>query len=915
MKKLVLIDGHALVHRAFHALPPTLNSPKGVPTNAVFGFTSVLLKMLKDLKPDYIAATFDLAAPTFRHEEFAEYKAHREKAPDELHAQVPLVKEVLKAFGIPIYEKPGLEADDLIGTLAERSKKNKDIQTIIMTGDLDTLQLVDNDKVVVFTLRKGVTDTVLYDENEVFKRYGLKPEQLNDFKGLKGDPSDNIPGVPGVGEKTAAALIQKFKTLEFLYEEIYNLQSLNSTEIPGLKHREPFPSKQTQNSKFKKNKIQIKPPLSEKLIQKLLDNKDMAFFSKKLSTIVRDVELDFELNKVDWLKNLDRPEIEKLFKELGLYSLIKRLDEINALSQKEMRLFETAAKKENSGQIKEVGSEEGLREILSRISKDKEMVFDINNGFLNVAIADKCYSIVWSLVVGPKELFKGFKEIFESKYVFKIGHDFKESAKFLLGYGIELSRPGFDTKLAAYLFNSDRNDYGLEKIYFDEFQESMTEDKRKNPFSILKLKERQSGRLKKEKLEWLFENIEVPVAIILAEMELRGILIDSKAIAKLSKLVTVEISGLEKEIYKFAGAEFNINSPKQLKEVLFDPSPGGLGLKGKVRKTAKGALSTAAGELEKLVDEHPIIEKILRYREIQKLKTTYIDPFPTLISKTSGRLHTTFNQTGTTTGRLASQDPNLQNIPIRTELGQEFRKVFIASPGYKLVSFDYSQLELRIAAHISQDEKMIAAFKRGEDIHTRTAMEIFGVKSEMVDKNMRRDAKVMNFGILYGMGVLGFQRASGISRERAREFIDRYMKEFPGIARYMNDMKMKVRKDGYVATIFGRRRWLPEIRSSMPQMVSQAERMAINHPIQGSAADLVKLAMIKVFEHIHDSGVQDDTFLLLQVHDELLFEVKETLVKNITEKIKDIMENAYKFDVLLTVDVKYGNNWAEMTKT
>ena len=895
MKKLVLIDGHALVHRAFHALPPTLNSPKGVPTNAVFGFTSVFIKMIKDLKPEYIAATFDLAAPTFRHEEFAEYKAHREKAPNELHAQVPMIKEILLAFGVPIYEKPGFEADDLIGALAEVSKKNMDIQTIIVTGDLDTLQLVDKKKVVVFTLRKGVTDTVIYDEEEVVKRYGLVPDQLVDFKGLKGDPSDNIPGVPGVGEKTAAALIQKFKTLEFLYEEISNLQSLIS--------------KQIQNPKSKKNKIQIKPPLSEKLVQKLLENKDMAFFSKKLATIIRNVDIDFDLPKAEWTKNLNKTEVERIFKELGLYSLIKRLEELD-IFQGQMRLLEPVIAKKGP-QVTEVRKEKDISEILNKIKANKEIVFDISDGLINIVSDGKCFSISWPIIIGTKSLLGVTKDIFESREIHKTGQDFKEIAKFLFGYGIELSGPGFDTKLAAYLLNSDGKDYGLDKIYFDEFQESMNENAKTRPLYILKIKKRQSERLKKENLEWIFNNIEIPTSKVLAEMESRGILINPESIAELSKLVTKEVNSLEKEIHKLAGKEFNINSPQQLSGILFES----LSLKGKVKKTTKGALSTAASELEKLSEEHPIVDKILRYREIQKLRTTYIDPFPTLINKTTGRLHTTFNQTGTTTGRLASQDPNLQNIPIRTELGQEFRKAFIASSGYKLVSFDYSQLELRIAAHISQDEKIIEAFRRGEDIHTRTAAEIFGVKPEMVDKNMRRDAKVLNFGILYGMGILGFQRASGVSRERAREFIDKYLKEFSGIAKYMNDTKTKARRDGYVTTVFGRRRWLPEIRSSMPQVVSQAERMAINHPIQGTATgDLMKLAMIKIFDFVHDSGNQNNAFLLLQVHDELLFEVKEVLVKKLSGRIKDIMENVHKFDVPLVVDVKYGNNWSEMQK-
>lgn len=883
MKKLVLIDGHALVHRAFHALPPTLTSLKGVPTNAVFGFVSVLFKVIKDMQPKYIAATFDLAAPTFRHEEFAEYKAHREKAPDELYAQVPLVKEVLLAFGIPIYEKPGFEADDLIGSLAEKAKKNKDVQTVIMTGDLDTLQLVEGKKVVVFTLRKGVTDTVVYDDEEIFKRYGLNPKQLNDFKGLKGDPSDNIPGVPGVGEKTAAMLIQKYGNLDNLYGSI---ASGKSTE------------------------------LSEKLIQKLVDNKDMALFSKKLATIVRDVDVDFDLDKADWSEKLNRPEIEKIFKELGLYSLIKRLGEMDMLSQRQMVLPEADVSKEISSQVKNIKNEKGIIEIIEGIKEKKEIVFSMNGEFVSIAVDGKCASIVWPVVIENKMLFKTVKDIFESEDILKIGHDFKAIAKFLLSYGIELNGPGFDTKLAAYLLNSDRKDYDLDKIYFDELQENIDDDIRKNPLFISKLKKNQSERLKEEKLEWLFENIEVPTARVLAEAELRGVLIDVRAIADLSKSTRKEISNLEKQIHKLAGQEFNINSPQQLSEVLFAKLKirSGGPASSRLRRTRKGALSTAAPELEKLSEEHPIIDLILKYRELRKLKTTYIDTFPGLINKSTGRLHTTFNQTGTTTGRLASQDPNLQNIPIRTELGQEFRKAFIASPGHKLVSFDYSQIELRIAAHISQDKKMIETFKRGEDIHTRTAAEIFDVKPEVVDKNMRRDAKVLNFGILYGMGILGFQRASGVSRERAREFIDRYMKEFPGIARYMDDMKIKVRKDGYVETVFGRRRWLPEIRSSMPRVISQAERMAINHPIQGTATgDLMKLAMIKIFEYLHDSDNQDDAFLLLQVHDELLFEIRANLVEKISAKIKDIMENVHKFDVPLTVDVKYGNNWSEMT--
>ncbi|MBI2062407.1 MAG: hypothetical protein HYT64_01820 [Candidatus Yanofskybacteria bacterium] len=420
------------------------------------------------------------------------------------------------------------------------------------------------------------------------------------------------------------------------------------------------------------------------------------------------------------------------------------------------------------------------------------------------------------------------------------------------------------------------------------------------------MKDKLIAKLKFGDTLWVFEKIELPLSIVLAEMELNGVKIDLDAIAKLSKTTAKELVKLEKKIHELAGKEFNINSPRQMSAILFEH----LKITGKLKKTGKGAISTAALELEKLSGAHPIIDFILKYRELQKLKTTYVDPFPVLVNK-DGRIRTTFNQTGTATGRLSSEEPNLQNIPIRTDIGQEFRKVFVASPGYKLVSFDYSQLELRIAAHISKDKKMTEAFKGGEDIHTRTAAEIFGIEADKVTASMRREAKVLNFGILYGMGIIGFQRASGVDRARAKEFIDRYMREFSGVTRYMQEMKDKVHKDGYVTTIFGRKRSLPEVFSGMPQLVSQAERMAINMPIQGTASDLIKLAMISIHDLIHKEKIEDRVRLLLNVHDELLFEVKDGLVKDWSATIKNIMENIQKLDVPLIVDVKFGNNWAE----
>ena len=868
MKKLVLIDSNALVHRAFHALPPTLTSPKGVLTNAVYGFSSVLLKMLKDLKPDYIAATYDLPGPTFRHEEFKEYKAHRIKAPDELYAQIPLTKEVLKSFGIPVYEKQGFEADDVIGSLAEKAKKDKDIQTIIVTGDLDTLQLVDGQKVAVFTLRKGLTDTILYDEAGVRERYGFGPAQITDFKGLKGDPSDNIPGVPGIGDKTASTLIQEFGNIEELYKKA---------------------------DKTKK----ISPNLKEKLTV----NKEQAFFSKKLATIVRDLDVDFDLNKSDWRKNIDPQKIGNIFKEFGFYSLIKRLDEIKITAETVNSTTKEATTPNSEIKLTQI-SDDKIPANLNLMAKTKEVaVYTDGDIFAWTEDGRKCFSFKLN-----ENVWQQLAEIFKNEKIAKIGHDLKPLAKKFLTLGIHVGGLSFDTKIAAYLAKADRKDYDLQTMYLNELSEDLGESEVDKLSAILKLRQHFEDKLKTDDLIRLLEEIEMPLVLVLSEVELNGIKIDSNSLKKLAQTVNNQISELEKEIYRQAGTQFNINSPKQLKEILFER----LQIKGKVRKTAKGALSTAAGELDKLSGEHPIIDLILKYRELQKLKTTYIDPFPKLIDPKTGRLYTTLNQTGTVTGRISSQDPNLQNIPIRTELGQEFRKAFVSTPGYKLVSFDYSQLELRIAAHISQDSKMLSAFKRGEDIHTRTAAEIFNVSPEQVTANMRRDAKAMNFGLLYGMGVIGFQRTSKVSRDQAREFIDRYMTEFSGVAKYMENIKQKARKDGYVSTIFGRRRYLPEINSGIPQLIAQAERMAINHPIQGSEGDFLRIAMNRISNLIHQEHNDKDVRMLLQVHDELLFEIKNNLVDLIVPKIKNIMSSVYQLNAPLVVDAKFGDNWRDL---
>ncbi len=878
MKKLVLIDSNALVHRAFHALPPTLNTATGIPTNAVFGFMSVMIKMIKDLKPDYIAATFDLPGATFRHEEFAEYKAHRVKAPDELYLQIPYIKEILTKFGIPIFEKAGFEADDLIGALAEQAKKEKDLQVVIMTGDLDTLQLVEGDKVVVFTLRKGVTDTITYNEKEVVARYGLKPNQVIDYKGLKGDPSDNIPGVPGIGDKTASTLIQHFGSIEKLYESI--------------------------ESKAKQPKF-----MTPKLTEKLLINKDQAIFSKYLSTIIRDVDIDFDLNKTEWREHLERPALEKLLKDLALYNIVKRLSEIDGSMPEPATLFDApVTPKVSKDGIKTLmlGSADEVSKILDRSDKEGEIIIDVQNGLVVFSFgADEAFGFAETLLK-DKKLLAQFSDILESSKIGKIGHNVKAVSRWALDKNIKSVNFTFDTRLSAYLLSLEAKDYLLERLFFMEFGQDMDSEPLKRPAFIAMLKERYEPKLKEDSLVKVEEEIELPLSPVLARMEHAGIKVDVKLLDKLGVVVTKEIKDLEKKISEMAGGEFNINSPKQLSVVLFEK----LDLKSKVRKTGKGALSTAHSELEKLAHEHPIIEFILKYRELQKLKTTYIEPFPAWIDPV-GRVHTTYNQIGAATGRMASLDPNLQNIPTKTEVGQEFRKAFVAEKGFVLLSCDYSQLELRVAAHLSGDKEMTEAFKRGEDIHTRTASRVFGIEPQAVTRVMRNQAKTLNFGVLYGMGVLGFQRASKVSRDEARAFIDSYMKEFSGLAKYLEEVKVLARKNGYVETLFGRRRLIPEINSTMPMLRAGAERMAINMPIQGASADLIKLAMIKVQKHL-DENYGDNIRMLLQVHDELLFEVKEDIVEKVSKEIQQIMESAHKFDIPIIVDAKAGDNWSEM---
>lgn len=864
MRTLILIDSHALIHRAFHALP-VLTSPKGIPTNAVYGFTTILMKMIGHFKPEYIAAAFDLAGPTFRHAEYEEYKAHREKAPDELYAQVPVVKDILATLGIPVYEHKGFEADDVIGSIAEEAKGTEGLRVVVITGDLDTLQLIDKDRVVVHTLRRGMSDTVTYNERGVIERFGLKPAQMIDYKGLKGDSSDNIPGVPGVGEKTTVTLLTKHKTLEKLYTALEK-----KTTPEGI---------------------------TEKLKAKLLEHKDQAFMSKKLGTIVRDVPVSFDLAASEWSKHLDPEALKKLCQDLGFYSLVKRLDRVLQEALPEPPQLELAGVPEDANMaVRAVRTMDELPQ--GNVAAVHPVVADGKLEAVCVATSD---DIVFQL---PTDRQRDLVAVL-GRYRNVVGHDIKSILKTAQRPDLDTSG-WFDTQIGAWLIVPDQREYALERVAYESLEHYLESDEGLWPVTIWRLYEHQRDKLDSLDLLTLMQDVEMPLIGVLARMEAKGITVDPKVLKELSKKATAQLASLQKKIWKLAGEEFNINSPQQLGTILFER----LGIRGKVKRTTTGALSTAAGELEKIRDAHPIVDLILQWRELSKLSSTYIEPFPGLIAE-DGRVHTTYNQTGTATGRLSSQDPNLQNIPTRTELGQQFRAAFVPKKGYELVSLDYSQIELRIVAHIADDATMKDAFNSGEDVHARTASVVFNVPMNRVTPAMRRQAKVLNFGIIYGMGVLGFSRAAGVPRDSARKFMDDYFTRFSGVARYMERTKKEVASEGTVSTLMGRRRPLPDIASGIPQLIAQAERMAVNHPIQGTNADIMKVAMAESDNALSES-FGDDVRLLLQVHDELVFEMKKDRTKDAAAQAKKIMELAYTLTVPLIVDVKHGPNWSDM---
>ncbi|MFA6194888.1 MAG: DNA polymerase I [Patescibacteria group bacterium] len=921
--KLIIIDGNALIHRSFHAIPPTLRTKDGQLVNAVYGFTSFLLKALNEFHPEYVVLTLDRKAPTFRHEAYADYKATRVKAPDELYEQIPYVKKVATAFNIPIFELDGYEADDLIGTICEQTKKHKNLENIIITGDLDTLQLID-DKTKVYTMSRGLSDSVLYGIDQVKERYNLLPDQIIDYKALRGDVSDNIPGVKGIGEKTASDLLVEFKTLDGVYKAV------------------------------EKNSPKIKP----RILELLKANKANAYMSRELATINLKAPIKFSLADVEFASfKLDN--VMTLFSELEFRSLLNKVKDVRdmlnkahggrAETENETTKTKTKGKDEKTESTKFarnakkfdyqlIDDDKKFAVFLKKLKIRKDFTYDTETSRLDPITAELLgISFSWKegeayFVLANTQRLEALKPILENPKVKKYGHNLKFDWRVLKNQGVDVKGLAFDTMIASYLLNPSSRQHNLDSLVFTELgfekiskadlassqQTQLTLDFKALDADKLSLYSCEdadftnrlvailSKRLKEEKLEELFNKIEMPLIPILGAMENNGIRMETAPLEKLSAEVAKKLEKLEKEIHKLAGSKFNINSTKQLKEVLFEK----LEIPTDNLKKTKTGFSTAEDELIKMRDLHPIIPFIQDYRELNKLQTTYLSALPLMINSKTGRIHTSFNQTITATGRLSSTEPNLQNIPTRTEEGQKIRGAFVAESGYELAGFDYSQIELRLAAHISGDKKMITTFNDGEDIHSATAAEINEVGLEEVTKQMRREAKAINFGIIYGQGPHGLSQGAGISYARASEFIKKYFLTYPNIKKMMDSSIREAQEKGYAITLFGRKRSLPEITSSIPAIRRSAERMAINTPLQGTAADLIKIAMIEVAKLIE--GKEDEIRLLLQVHDELIFEIKKDKLETYLPKIKKIMESGLKLRVPILVEENTGHSWGEL---
>ena len=862
MEKLLILDSNSLMNRAFYALPP-LTTSEGISTSAIYGFMNMLLKMKEEIKPDYIVAAFDRKAPTFRHKEYSDYKAGRKKMPDELREQFEPLKDLLDKFNIHRLEIDGYEADDIIGTVANLCEK-EGIEVYVVTGDKDALQLASENINVIIT-KKGVTETAEYNKQAFIHEYKITPKQFIDVKGLMGDKSDNIPGVPGIGEKTAFKLIQTYGSIE---EVLNNVENVNG----------------------------------KKLKENLEEYREQALFSKKLATIITEVPIDINLDDIKSNDNFNKEALKEQLMKLEMKKLLYKI-----IGEDE--------KKEISINKETINTLEALKKTLEEIKDEAFFTYTVLDSsifskiridkiFLGEENQSKEICIDEIIKENKEEALKIIKGFMENENIKKVIHDSKALITILSKENIELKGLEFDTAIAAYLLDSSKGKYELNSLISRYLLEDVEED---NFFNLsfyikplyLKLKE----LINKDNMDELYYTIELPLVYVLSAMEKEGFNIDKLMLDELQNNFTTEIDKTQKEIYNLAEEEFNISSPKQLGKILFEK------LDLPIIKKTKTGYSTNAEVLEQLKDKHPIIEKVIYYRQITKLNSTYVEGLKNVVDS-DGAIHSSFNQTVTTTGRLSSTEPNLQNIPIKYEMGREIRKVFIPKEkGDIILSCDYSQIELRVLAHMANDENMINAFKHHSDIHRKTASEVFNTPFEEVTPLMRSRAKAVNFGIIYGMSDFSLAQDLKISKKEAAEYMAIYFDRYPNIKSYLNETVEKAKEDGYVLTILNRRRFIPEIKSSNKIVKALGDRLAMNAPIQGSAADIIKIAMVKVYNRLNKEKLKSK--LILQVHDELILNVKENEEENVRALVKEEMEKAVKLKVPMEVDINEGSTWYE----
>ena len=862
MKKLLILDSNSILNRAFYGVR-YLSAKDGTPTNAIYGFLNILLKLIKEQEPDYICAAFDVKAPTFRHKQYEGYKAQRKPMPEGLAAQMPLAKDVLRAMGVTILEKEGYEADDIIGTVA-RLCEESEISCFIATGDKDDLQLAsDKTKVILTVTKSGYNETIIYDDKGVKEKYHVTPTEFIDVKALMGDPSDNIPGVKGVGEKTAMSLIEKHHSIEYIYENIDDI---------GLKGA---------------------------MLQKMKDGREMAFMSKELATINRNTPIEFNAEKCVFDGFENNGELYEILKRLELNSIIKKLD-----------LSGGDNVKENEDIFKDFSYQVGDKNMISGDKVTVVLDFDGDN-ISSVAVGAGNNAVV----LNEQD---DIKELLEDDSIAKVMFDVKE-AIVKLNCRIDIKNIADDTAIAAYLVDPAKNEYTIEKLaseYFgtviekpevkqlsllDDVETDRSEYLAKCAVALGVLNERIGDKIKENGQEKLYQEVELPLVTVLAHLEINGFLVDDNQLKEFADKLGEKIDALTNEIYMLAGEEFNINSPKQLGVILFEK------LELKPVKKTKTGYATNADVLEKLRDKHPIVNFIMEYRQLAKLKSTYCDGLRAVVNPNTHRIHSVFTQTVTVTGRLSSTEPNLQNIPTRTELGREIRKMFVAKEGYVLVDADYSQIELRVLAHIANDETMINAFRNNEDIHAVTASQVLGIPLEDVTKEQRSSAKAVNFGIVYGIGEFSLAQDLHISVKEAKAYIESYLEKYHGVRNYMESIKEQAKKDGYVKTMLNRIRYIPELKSPNYNIRQFGERVALNTPIQGTAADIIKLAMVRVDNRLINEGLKSK--LILQVHDELIVEAHKDEVDKVKQILSEEMQSAMELNVPLKVDMSTGHSW------